>query len=202
MCFSASASFIASGGLAVASAVTLKAAPKKQKIIAAIPLFFAIQQALEGFVWLSLNAGTTNLVAGYGFLSVALLVWPIYIPMAVYLLDRRRRHVMHWFVALGVAVAAFLAWQLLSHPLTIGIFGRCIAYSLDVPFLLPVVLAYVVAVCGAPLFSSRKAFQIFGAVAFVSSLAAAFFFFETFTSVWCFFMAFLSLLILFYFERE
>lgn len=201
MCFSASASFIASGGLAVAGVVALKTAPKKQKLIALIPLLFAIQQAAEGFQWLAIRAGAMSILAGYVFLFFALFVWPIYIPMAVYILDRRSHRAIRWLMGLGTGVGVYLGWVLLTHPLTIGRFGQCIDYRIDVPFLLPVTLLYILVVSGAPLFSKRRAFKIFGAATLVSGLIAAIFFFGAFTSVWCLFAAILSVLILFYIER-
>ena len=68
MCFSAEASFIASGGLAVAGGASLKVAKKEQRLIALIPLLFAIQQAIEGMQWLYLYRGTSSLKLAYAFL--------------------------------------------------------------------------------------------------------------------------------------
>ena len=68
MCFSAPASFIASGGLVAIGGVSLVAANKEDKILAAIPFLFGVQQFFEGIQWLYLNSGSSSLLAGYGFL--------------------------------------------------------------------------------------------------------------------------------------
>src|SRR5258708_2813488 len=150
MCFSAPASFIAAGGLAIAGGVALAIAPKKKKIIAVIPLLFAAQQALEGFQWLALRAGSASMLAAYGFLFFAFILWPVYIPIAVYLLDRPSRHTMRWLIVFGVAVAAYLGWVLLTQPLSVGIVARCIQYRINIPLFSLAMLGYVLAVCRAP----------------------------------------------------
>lgn len=82
MCFSAEASFIASGGLAVIGGVSLVMAKKEDKLLAVIPLLFSVQQAFEGVQWLYLDSGSSSLLAGYGFL---LLLFGLYICR-------------HWFI--------------------------------------------------------------------------------------------------------
>lgn len=76
MCFSATASFVASGGLVVVGIETLRLANKKQRVVAAIPLIFAVHQGLEGVQWLALDDGDVNTCAAYGFISIALILWP------------------------------------------------------------------------------------------------------------------------------
>ena len=74
MCFSAPASFIASGGLAVLGGVSFVTAKKEDKILAAIPILFAIQQFCEGIQWIYLNSGSSSLIAGYLFLFFAFIL--------------------------------------------------------------------------------------------------------------------------------
>ena len=69
MCFSAPASFIASGGLLALGGASLAVAKKEDKVLALIPFLFGIQQGLEGFQWLYLNSGSPSLLLGYAFLS-------------------------------------------------------------------------------------------------------------------------------------
>ena len=80
MCFSASASFIASGGLAALGGVSFVSAKKKDKVLAVIPIMFSIQQFCEGIQWLYLNSGSSSPVFGYLFLLFAFILWPIYVP--------------------------------------------------------------------------------------------------------------------------
>ena len=94
MCFSAGASFVASGGLAIVGVASLKVAKKEERIIALIPLAFALQQAIEGVQWLSLQSGCPSLPLGYGFLFFAFIFWPVYVPLTVYLLDKKKRKIL------------------------------------------------------------------------------------------------------------
>ena len=90
----------------MASLVTAK---KKDKILAAIPFFFAIQQFVEGFQWLNLDGGGVSMLAAYCFLFFALIMWPIYTPFAVYMLDKKRHKYLALLVVIGVSVAIFFA---------------------------------------------------------------------------------------------
>jgi hypothetical protein len=88
MCFSAPASFLASVVLCTAGVATCRLARnQRQLLLAAIPLLFGIQQAAEGFVWLSFSYSafeSLRMLASYVFLFFAFVVWPIWAPVAVY----------------------------------------------------------------------------------------------------------------------
>src|SRR6188768_3673276 len=60
------------------------------RIIASIPLIFAVQQFTEGFLWLSLTsprfAGLQS-VATIVFLFFAQVVWPVWVPYAILKLE-------------------------------------------------------------------------------------------------------------------
>jgi hypothetical protein len=198
MCFSATASFVASGGLAIVGVASLRIATKKQIIIAAIPLLFAIQQMFEGFQWLSISSGHTNPCAGYGFALLALVVWPVYLPLAVYMLDKQRRHVTKWFLALGTALSAYFMTILVLGSMQIVPMKLGIYYKIDMLLGLVTAPLYVIATCGSLLASSLKFFRIFGIATFVSVFITIVFFARTFTSTWCFFSAILSVLIYIY----
>ena len=56
MCFSAPASFVAAAVTgAVGVAAMMRVHRREELPLAAMPLFFAVQQAIEGFLWLSLR---------------------------------------------------------------------------------------------------------------------------------------------------
>lgn len=75
MCFSATASFVAAAGLAPVGIVSLVMArrlePERWRPLALMPILFAIQQALEGCVWLGLEAPAVLLGCGW-------CRWPIW----------------------------------------------------------------------------------------------------------------------------
>ena len=199
MCFSASASFIASGGLAAVGGAALHIAKgRHQKLIAAIPLLFAIQQGLEGWQWIALNNGSMNMFAGYLFLFFALLFWPMYVPMSIFVLDKKQRDVLGIFVGIGIALALFFSVILIREPLVIQACNHSIVYLLHIPLNYAVTLLYYFTVCGALFFSSKREFHWFSVVVFLSAAIAAYFFLDAFISVSCFFEALLSSLIYFY----
>lgn len=202
MCFSASASFIVGGGLTAVGVASLKTASKKEKLIALIPFLFGIQQIIEGFVWLGLMASQTTKIPSYAFLVFAFLLWPTYIPLTIFLLDKKSRGITRWFLALGVALTLFYSFVLLTQPLNTLMVHRSIKYLVTIPFGQIHILFYLLVTCGALILSSKSAFRIFGVITFLSSLIAAFFFSTTSTSVWCFFAAVLSALIYFYLHSQ
>lgn len=202
MCFSATASFVTSGGLAVVGAATLKAAPRRRRILALVPFVFAVQQALEGIQWLYLKAGTVCPAAGYGYLFFALLFWPVFIPLLVFMLDRAARPRVKWFLGLGIVVALWNLAALLSGPLAISGASGNIVYSVGIPTALARTVLYVIVVCGA-LFALRiTALRWFGALITAAALVAFIGFRSAFASVWCYFAAVISALVFWYARRK
>lgn len=133
MCFSAPASFIASGGLATLGGVSFVIAKKEDKLLAAIPLLFSVQQFCEGIQWLYLNSGSTSLFSGYSFLFFAFILWPVYVPLAVFILDKKERKLLGWFILVGVAVAIYFLIILTTEPLGINKINSCISYTFNFP---------------------------------------------------------------------
>jgi hypothetical protein len=207
MCFCASASF-GLGALLVASGLQILLATKAKRFyfFAAIPLFFGIQQIAEGFVWQAL-AGITSVGSlefwSYFFLFFAYIVWPIYIPFSLYKVEKKRQHkkLLALLIPVGIAMSLLLLYALFIYPLSITVEQRHIVYSfgetvsdwLSILFLCVYALATVV-----PFFlSSEKKLRLFGAALFASALITYSVWQMAFTSVWCFFSAFLSLSIYF-----
>ncbi len=195
MCFSPEASFVASGGLAVLSVASLKIAGRKERLLALVPLFFAVQQFFEGIQWVSLHRGVSSLPAAYAFLFFAFLFWPVYIPLVVYKIDKERRAISRWFIGVGALTAITLLAGMLMHPLTVQIVNKCILYNQAVfaPFL--VSIFYIVAVCGSLMFSRDHFLVFMGMAVLVLAGVAEAFYYYAFASVWCFFAAAVSGLI-------
>ncbi len=192
MCFSAQASFIASGGLAVIGVASLASAKKENKILAIIPLLFAVQQFFEGIQWIYLNNGSISLIAGYGFLFFAFVVWPIYSPVAVYILDKEKRDVMKWFVFLGIAISMYFLVIIMTQAPVIQELKSCINYNFNFPLKDLVASGYLLTTLLPLIISSRQIFRIFGAIITVLAIISWLFFTIDFTSVWCFFAAIVS----------
>jgi len=88
MCFSAPASFLASAVLCAAGVASCRLARnKRQLLFASTPFLFAMQQAAEGFVWLSFSYPAFEawrLFFSYFFLFFAFILWPTWVPVSIY----------------------------------------------------------------------------------------------------------------------
>ena len=83
MCFSATASFTASALLTPVGLYALRRtyqSDPRYLALAAFPLLFGIQQAIEGGLWLALEGRATlsTSTTALGFLFFAYLLWPIF----------------------------------------------------------------------------------------------------------------------------
>lgn len=200
MCFSASASFVAGTLLSVAGVATLKSTKTRSELpFALIPLLFGIQQLTEGIVWLTFGheAPAVKDVTTYLYSGFSHVLWPMYIPFAMGTLEqvRWRRRAIFTFELAGAAVALYLLYFLVTRPVVAEIVGMHIVYVSPHFYLLPVMVLYVAATCVSCLFSSHDFVRLFGALAFLSFIAAYFVYVTALVSIWCFFAAILSLLI-------
>lgn len=206
MCFSATASFIAGTVLTAAGVVTLRMTSRKTEIpFAMVPLLFGVQQFIEGLIWLSLRhepVANVTLTLLYSLFSHVL--WPIYIPFAVRLLETVpwRRRVIAACQAIGGAVGLYLLYVIMQFPVTARVVGNHIAYESPHFYAVPTIILYVVATCASSLFSNNRNVQLFGALAFATFIAAYAIHVATFFSVWCFFAAVLSLIVFVYFRQK
>ena len=109
MCFTATASFSAGTVLVGLGILTLKAARFKSELpFAAIPLLFAIQQFSEGLLWLTFlhSAPLLNVVMTYVYSFFSHVLWPIFLPLSVLLIEPpgRRHLVLTVFLAIGAVL--------------------------------------------------------------------------------------------------
>lgn len=202
MCFSAQASFAGAAVVTGAGVAALTMVDRPREIpFAALPLGFGIHQALEGWTWLSLDGETSARLAGFGVHAWVMFAWallPIYVPWAVWLIeeDRRRRRIMAVLMGIGGALAVVMAAQALQPEIAVSVVEDNLNYQLDLPFPAWVLaFPYVAATCLTPTLSSRRWIRVFGIGNFVAMAAAAVITAKDYSSVWCTFAAFLSLII-------
>ncbi len=198
MCFSLEASAIAAGVLMTTGVVAVAHTRSwPVRAYAAIPLLFGVQQAFEAWQWYAVGQGSTCQAAGYGFLFFAFLVWPILLPGAAFLLekDKVEREVLCGFLALGVIMSLGLLVVLLTQPLQIIVAQHQILYSIAMPALPLSLVFYVIAVSGGPMCSSRYAMKMMGLLGLLGFMVSWVFFVQALTSVWCFFAAIISIII-------
>lgn len=208
MCFSAEASFIVSGALLIVSTATIqKTIHKKDLPIALIPLIFALQQMIEGLLWVSLTSNDTSqaqfwLSNIYGvFIGI---IWPLFAPFAVYCveIDRKRRKIIASIGMTGLGLALYTLIGLVDQPIVAEITHYSINYKHDVGGYQLVIVLYLLATCVPFIFSSYKHLYIAGIVITAGFFTAYFTFQQTFASVWCFFAAIASALIYFHFVHR
>lgn len=209
MCFSASASFIAGGTLSAVGGTTLKQVKGKKEIpFAAVPLLFGIQQIIEGVLWLAFHHNLILLqsVMTFIFSLFAYVLWPVYIPFAVRLLetDPLRKRILSFLLVMGGAVSLYLLYFIIRYPVTSETMHNSIAYSQEVPFGFSFFWIYAIAGVGSCLVSSQRIIKLFGVFLVISIALSYYFYAFAFVSVWCFFAALLSIIIFtyFYFNRS
>lgn len=199
MCFSATASFMAGTILSVLGVATLRATRRKTEVpFAAIPLLFGLQQLVEGLLWLSFrfDSPQVNVVMTYLFSMFSHVLWPIFVPFAIGLLEPEtwRRKMIWGFQAIGLLVGGYLFYLLVKFPVT-AVAAANIVYVSPHFYQLPVMALYLVATCVSCFFSSEATVRVFGVLALLLFGVAYGFFSLALFSVWCFFAAVLSLII-------
>ncbi len=220
MCFSATASFGAGAILGTVGIIAIaKAKTNPQRVFATIPLIFAVQQVSEGLLWLSLkNADMASWKTSltYIFLVFAMAVWPFWIAFTVRLMekDARRKKIMNVLVAIGATVAITVGFVLFLYPVEVmtPLCLTCplsstpdIRNHLHYEFTFPPVakgligtftVLYIMATILTPFVSSIRKMKWLGIVFLASYLFAVIFYNSFVVSVWCFFAAMLSFVVL------
>jgi hypothetical protein len=205
MCFSASGSFVSAGVLGAIGVLCLRQCPARPlRLFAAVPLLFAAQQAAEGVVWLSLAGTAAPSLQQLGmdvFLGFALLVWPVWLPLALRQAepDVIRRRALLGLLGFGAATAAYAAAMLVRTPPFATIAGHSIRYVYAIgpqPLHAGLYLALYMIPTVAPFFLSSVQFaRTMGVGLLLSAGLAILVERDALTSVWCFFAALLSMLV-------
>jgi len=204
MCFSATASFASSAVLFGLGVVTAhKARKTKFKYIAAIPHMFGIQQLAEGFVWLGLQNNTFEPyidISTYGFLIFAWIIWPIYVPFSIRMAESKvnRTRLLNVFELIGGLVAVALLYVLVYKGVTPEIKGHNVHYHVHYNSGYASLLSVLYLSCTIlPAFiSSGKKMWILGVMTAIMYVLAKVYFEAHLLSVWCFFAAIGSLVVL------
>lgn len=208
MCFSATASFTLATATAVIGIAAIRQVRQPgQLLLASVPLLFAVQQSVEGALWLQLRGeGDPGQVAALSFIYLifAKVLWPVYTPLTVLLLepDRRRWRAICAMAVLGLILSIHLFMDILGDPVSAVIRGHSIDYAGDANPISWQQIPYLLCVCLSLLLSSHRVIQVFGSIVLIGFLVSVYVYFATYVSVWCFFAAADSALLYFYFKRE
>lgn len=204
MCFSAEASFGAGMVLSVVGIATIsKVNNRSQLAFACIPLIFAIQQLTEGCVWLALeNPEYSSWLqpSTYIFLILAQAIWPSLVPISILLVEDNpsRKKVLAGLSIIGLIVSVFLSYRLLTQEITASIGDNHILYNLGVS---PAIISsfgilYFIATIVPSFVSSVKKMRLLGLTILLSFILTTFFYENYVISVWCFFAAIMSVIVL------
>jgi hypothetical protein len=217
VCFSAEASFAVGGALIPAGAFCIGAAWLKKPSylgLAAVPLFFGIQQVSEGFVWNALHHGDAAQVRSTSlfFLFFAVALWPFWFPFLTTIMEPQPAR--KWIFA-AITLAASAWFWILYFPLLVGpdalLTTRIEHHSIQYEYpdlaiyetipKLPLRLFYLLSVALPPMFGSENWGRIPALVLGASAAIAALVFDYAFVSVWCFFAAVLAIYLCVVFYR-
>lgn len=200
MCFSSHASFGAAIALSGIGWISLRnAATRRHLPFAAIPLFFAAQQACEGCLWLTLEHATfgkSDTPIARVFLFFAFTVWPAYLPASLALIERkpwRRLALVLWAMA-GAVLGGYL-----MGCASLRASDACIAYAniyywvqLDSAFKPMAPFAYLASVAAPFGISSVRGAGWLGFAIVASFSVVGLVYRAGFISVWCFVASLLS----------
>jgi hypothetical protein len=192
MCFSPQADVV--GGIVIVAIGTDAARHLRHRrdhlLLATLPLLLGVHQLIESLIWWQLQGDLPHLVgriALWLYLLIAFVVLPTFVPVAVLCLEttHRARWRMVPFVTLGAVVSIVLLVALLRGPVTVELKPYHLAYGTRLHTGALIVTAYVVAICGALLFSGYRHILIFGLANLVAVLILARLTVDGFASLWC-----------------
>ena len=202
MCFSASASFGASALLAGAGILAIKKVESRKMLpFAATPLLFSVHQFSEGMVWLTFSnpdLASWQQAATYFYLFIAQLTWPLWVPFVVWLMepDQARKKLISYFMWIGGAFSIYLLYCFINYEVSAVVESSHIRYQMHFPNLALRRVFYFLATIVPIFLSSLRYMKLLGG-AFLGSLILTFIFYTLCViSVWCFFAALLSALVL------
>ena len=205
MCFSPEASFTASGVLLIAGIIAVKESKFTVKLpFAVIPLLFAVQQFSEGVLWLALQHTqyeNWQRPATIFFLIFAQVVWPFWVPLSIFLIEKKQpaKDILKGLTIIGSLLSIFLLYRILTVPAIASIDCSHIYYSLVVPehSVIPVDIIYLILTVISPFISTVKRTNLLGILIIISLAVSELFYTKELISVWCFFAAILSVVVIF-----
>jgi hypothetical protein len=208
MCFSPEADFTAGAVIAAVGVQTLRRVrTPRELVIGSLPLLFGLHQLVEGFVWLGLRgqvSGALGSTAKDIYIVYAHAVLPAIVPLGFLLLepDRRRARLLWPLVYVGALLGAYMLWQVTAYPVGAQEQAHCINYTTHAPNDYLIAVLYVMVTCVPALLSSRPYLRWFGLLSLVGVIATAVVRVDELTSLWCVYVALVSVLIFEHFRRR
>jgi hypothetical protein len=173
---------------------------------ASLPLVFALHQLTEAVVWARVDGQvgpSLGHVAVMAYVSVAMVVLPVLFPLSVLLLEPRGDRLrVAPFVCLGAVVAAIMAVEVFSAPVTVVAHPHALEYVTGLSHGEGLAVAYVLAVVPPALLSGYRSVVAFGVANLAGLLVVAVIYAEAFASLWCVYAALTSCLVMVHMVRR
>ena len=199
MCLSESVSFGVGGGLVAAGALASWKAftTNKRYLPVAMMPALVVQQFTEGHVWMGLNDGSSSMVwwAAIGYIAFSWLVWPVWIPSGVYVLEppgSRREKLLLFFALVGLLFGLLLYVPHLFNPDWVRVYinENSISYedTMFLDYLIPRWLTYAIylfLITTPPLLSSYFHMRLFGLTLALITTVVWLFLFYAYISFFC-----------------
>lgn len=181
---------------------------KKYLFIASLVFVFALQQLIEGLLWLALNDGKSEHVylLAAAFLSFSHLIWLFLPQISAALLEdsAEKKRLFYGFALFGFLFGCSIYFPLLINDgwLTVKILNHSIVYEVNYIYemIMPkgaVSLIYASLIFIPMLLSSNGHIRFFAIILLMSGVFSYTLFLYSFISVWCFFAAIISLYIVY-----
>jgi hypothetical protein len=202
MCFSATASFTVGASLLGPGYYAIQRAESRAMLaLACTPLIFSFHQIAEGFLWLSLknpDFASWYQPALYSYSLISQPFWPIWVPLIIWLMEKeeRRKKFIFYFLLLGAAVSLYMLYCLINYHISAVVENSHIRYYRDFPYLSIMRPMNFLTIAVTPFLSTLRYMKLLASVMMGSLIVTYIFFTHYLISVWCFFAAILSLLIL------
>ena len=202
MCFSAGASFAVGAGLLGPGYYSIKRTESRGMLLfACTPVLFCFHQTAEGFLWLSLknpDFASLYMPALYGYSFISQPIWPIWVPLTMWLMetDKRRKKILYYFLLLGAAASLYMFYCLITYNISAVAEQGHIRYYRDFPYLNIMRPINFVTIAITPFLSTLRYTKLLAGAMMVSLIVTYIFYRDYLISVWCFFAAILSLLII------
>ena len=208
MCFSPTASFVATGVLGSIGVATWRHVREPRTLLfASVPMLFAFHQFCEGMVWLGLEGRIGPLALNHFaflFTLYAQGLLPTLMPAAVALMEPRgwRRNAIVGLTVVGAVASAWDAYGLIFVPSRVFVDHFSVAYRNPLTGNLWISLLYILATCGALLLSGHRVIRTYGVVNVIALTIVQIVRSYAFASVWCFYAAIMSVMIYWQFRRN
>lgn len=207
MCFSMTADLTVGIMLIPVAVLSLREVKHPRELpFALLPAVFAAHQFIEAVVWAGQDGDVSAEAAGsaaFVYVLIALPLLPTLFPLAVLLLEPHGARLrVAPFVVLGVAVSAYLAFAVLTSPVTVTRYPHALGYQTGVQNGSVWAVLYVVAVIGPALLSGYPSIVAFGVLNLVALVAVGLLYVRSFASLWCIYAAAASTLVLLHIVRR